>query len=101
MIGFPLAGAFFWCARASVCAENRNGLTGTIRLVDHGLHDPTPGVDEPGETKERRASVGCERAISRTGEIICEIACVQLDGHLERACSRPIVFFESETRTIE
>ncbi len=29
-------------------------LTGTIRLVDHGLNDSTPGVDKPGREKRKR-----------------------------------------------
>lgn len=28
-------------------------LTGTIRLVDHGLNDSTPGVDEPKEEEKK------------------------------------------------
>lgn len=31
-------------------------LTGTIRLVDHGLNDSTPGVDEP-ETKNENSQL--------------------------------------------
>jgi len=40
-------------------------LTGTIRLVDHGLNDSTPGVDKPGEN-ERKQKKNISPIINKT-----------------------------------
>jgi hypothetical protein len=40
--------------RYKIYIKGRNPkLTGTIRLVDHGLNDSTPGVDKPGGEKRK------------------------------------------------
>jgi hypothetical protein len=41
--------------RYKIYIKGRNPkLTGTIRLVDHGLNDSTPGVDKPGGEKRKK-----------------------------------------------
>lgn len=72
-------------------------LTGTIRLVDHGLNDPTPGVDEPTEKKQKTRK--CRKPI------IYELqGCIEEENKTETRAGRQLIIsagilIEPDTQT--